>query len=308
MNNRYIAIIRLFLFGIFIVIGSSEMIGQTPKDTSSIWRVEMKDGNVFIGKILTENSKAISLKTEYLGTLALRKKDIEFREKHDERKMLDGKVWRENKVYGKYILSPTGFLHEKGKGYYENKYVFINHINVATSDRSSIGVGLVPGFLIDGSSTPVWLTAQFQLPSKNKNLHISVGGFIASFLFDEYTGNIGIVNAVGTYGNKNINFSTGIGYGSFDGEWMRGPSFSFSGSIRVARRTYLFSENILNHVQGYRTERGQFYMFVIGGRTIWRKISLDYGLLAIKDTEMIMYYNDQNLGALPYLGIVVPFN
>jgi len=307
MNKHYITIIRFFL-GVLLLLGSSEIKAQLTKDTSSVWRVEMKDGNVFIGKILHKNSKAISLETEYLGVLALKKKDIDYYEKNDEKKMVNGKVWRDNSVYGKYILTPTGFMHEKNKGYYENKYVFINHVNIAVSDRVSFGIGLVPGFLLDGASTPVWLTAQFQLPSKNDNFKISVGGFAASFLFDEYTGNIGIVNTVATYGNKNINMSAGIGHGRFDGEWMRAPSLSFSGSIRLSRRTYLFSENILNHVQSYDTNRGQFYLFVIGARTIWRKISLDYGLLTIKDTDRIMFYNNDRIGAIPYLGMIVPLN
>lgn len=296
-----------FIFCFLLLVLNTQVQAQTMTDSTEIWKVEMTDGNVFIGEIVNKNATTIELKTEYLGTLTLQKKNIEFKGVFKEERMVNGEIWRENAIYGKYMLSPTGMLQDKGKGYYENKFVFVNHLNIAVSNNASIGVGLVPAFLFDGASTPVWLTAQFRIKTINENLHICAGGFFTTFLFDEYTGNIGIANVAATYGNRDISFTAGAGHGVFEGDWLRAPTLTFSGSIRVSRRTYIFVENIFVHVESYRESKEQLYISSIGTRTMWRRISLDFGLVGMKDTDRIFFYNDSNFGVVPYLGIVVPF-
>lgn len=281
---------------------------QVYRDTVTVWKITMKDGNIIYGQIMTKTNKQLFVKTQNIGTLALKRKDIDYREIHEDETVEGTADWPRNSLYSRYLLSPSGMLQHKGKGFYENKYVFINHFNVALSDGFSLGVGTMPLFLFDGAETPLWIVPKFKIPTKNKKLFFSTGLFFGTTLFDQYDeGSTFIGFLSGTYGTKNVNFSVSIGYGSTFRERMRAPSISYSGSVRVSKKTYLFLDNIFIPIRQYNDQKESLLMFTVGARTIWRKIALDFGLLAIRDYGEVFFYDEDNFGAVPYLGIVVPF-
>ena len=300
----------LFLFLLFIFIFAIQVDAQESKDTT-IWQIETKEGEIFRGVILSQSRKKLALKTESQEEIELKKKDIYFKEVYDPKRLIDGELWSENRLNNRNLLVPTGMLQTKGKGYYENKYLAVNHLNLAFTDGFSLGLGIIPAFIVNSYNpeTPVWIVPKFRIPVKNKNFHLSTGIFISTTIFrdDYYPDDDGakIAYIMGTYGNKNMSLSLGLGYGTFgfDG-WLNTPAFSFSNTIRVGKRSYLFIESIFMNSFNRKYDYELQMLYLVGGRSLWKKISLDFGVLgpgALED------YSDSGFIVWPYAGLVFPF-
>jgi len=290
---------------------SKPLMAQLSQDTTTVWVIEMKDGNKLFGRIMKKELKTIFFRTENIGTLAITRKDIKSRRIYEPE--IDGESsiggWRRNKMYGRYLFTPTGMMQQKGEHYYENKYIFVNHMNLVLSDGFSLGLGMMPLFLFDNSNTPVWVIPKFRIPIKGKKFHLSTGIFVGTTLFNEYDdGNIFIPFLAATYGDRNINFSVSVGYGSAFDERMRAPTIAYSGTVRLSNRAYAFIENIVITGNTYESDSKKLLLFTMGLRTIWQKVSLDFGVINVKDPGEFIFYNETDYGIAPYLGLLIPFH
>jgi hypothetical protein len=300
-------ILSLFLFFLALLL-TFPVQAQVENDSTALWLVKTKDGNIYVGTILDFDKNEIQLKTESLGVLILKNKDIKFKRVYDASEFIDGELIPTDNLASRNFLTPSGILQPARQGYYENKYIFINHFNLALSDGFSLGLGTMPLFLLDETSTPIWIVPKIRIKTRNKRLNICTGLFWSRFVFDRYgeDDKTWIAFGMGTYGTQNISFSAGIGYGYFGYEWMQAPVFSFSGKVKVRKRSYLFVESILiNTINQESYYGGIDGLYTFGARTAWRSIVLDYGFLV--PTGADIGDGRDNLIALPYLGLVIPF-
>jgi hypothetical protein len=72
MKNRKILILAI-LMGL-ILPGVTR--GQAPLDSSALFQIETTDGNEYTGNIITRDSINLVIRTEKLGTLTIKTKDI----------------------------------------------------------------------------------------------------------------------------------------------------------------------------------------------------------------------------------------
>ncbi|MFT5764326.1 MAG: hypothetical protein ACI8X3_001756 [Saprospiraceae bacterium] len=303
--NRSALSFYLFFLALLFAISAQ---AQVEKDSTTVWQVKTKDGNTYVGTIIFRDNKITHLKTESLGMLVLRKKDIKFKIVYDANRLVDGEIIPIDKLASRNMLTPTGILQQEEQGYYENKYLFINHFNLALSDGFSLGLGMMPLFLFGESTTPIWIVPKIRIKTRNERLSISTGLFWSRFIFDSYgqDSKIWIAYGMGTYGTENISFSAGIGYGYFDYYWLKSPVFSFSGKVKVSKRSYLFVESILINTLNRESYYGGGIddLYTFGARTAWRNVILDYGLLV--PTGEDIGDGGVDLIAFPYLGLVIP--
>lgn len=279
---------------LFFLFCGQRTIAQTEIDSTKLYQVETIDGNKYIGKILDKNAETITLDTKQLGTITLQMSNIERLELIDSERLVEGRYWAKNLLSRRYFFGPNAFTLEKGEGYYQNTWILFNQVSLGVSKNVTIGVGLVPLFLFGGTATPVWITPKVAFKAADK-FHLGAGGLFGTVI-GESEGGFGIAYGIGTIGTSDINATLGLGYGVAGGEWADRPTISVSAMARVNRNTYLMTENYF-----LSSETETVSISFIGGRTVWERISLDYGLV-IPLSEI-----GDSFIAIPWLSLVIPF-
>jgi hypothetical protein len=259
-------------------------------------RIEMKDGNAFIGTIESESEREIVLQTERIGLITIKREDIKSMREIPPERIVGGEYWPVNPQSGRHFWSPTGYGLKQGEGYYQNLWVLFNQVSYGLSNNFSIGVGIMPLFLFGSEVTPIWITPKFSIPVAEEGFNLGGGAIIATVIGAD-SPFAGIAYGLATFGSSDRNLTIGLGWGFVEGDFARTPTLNVSGIFRTGRRGYLVTEN---YFIGGSDENVLILSF--GGRTLWNRFSLDYGLFR-------PIQRDLNGGfiAFPWLGFVVPF-
>ena len=294
------SIFKLIGFFFLSFVLTSELFAQDENNATEVYEIITNDGNKYYGTISSEDEKSLSIETTSLGILTIKKENIKSKTKIDSNKYLDGEYWGSNIQSSRYFWGPNAFSLKRGEGYYQNIGVIINQVSVGLTDNFTLGVGLVPTFLVGANVTPVWFTPKFSFPLKKDKVSLGVGALVLGVLGSNLDNAfVSITYGMATVGHQDANFSIGLGYGYAGGEWANAPTVSASGMLRISKRTYLMTEN---YFVGNSTEN--IVLSIIGGRTVWENISLDYGLL-VPISEILD--GEQGTIGLPWVGLVIPF-
>jgi len=283
-----------FLFIISSLLICYSSFGQVKQDTSSLYRIETLDGNEFIGKIISQDMENIIFKTESLGTITISKASVKRIDPVNKNQFKNGEYWFDNPQATRYFWQSNGYGLKKGEGYYQNVWILFNQFNYGITDNISIGAGLLPLFLLGGTSTPVWITPKVSLPIAKDKFNVGVGGLMGTVLGEDEAG-FGFAYGTGTVGDRNTNVSLGLGYGYASGEWAESPLVTLSAMIRTGQRGYILTENYY-----INTAEEDLLIFFVGGRRLIKAAGIDYGL-------MIPLITDGDFVAIPWLGLTIPF-
>jgi hypothetical protein len=285
---------KLIFIIFWIIVLSISQDGFAQVQDTTTYRVETKDGNEYIGKIVFDDREKIKLITKNLGEIFLNKNDIVKIEAIQLSQIKDGVLWFNNPQASRYFWMPNGYGIKKGEGYYQNVWIFVNQFTVAPSDHFSVGLGIVPLFLFGGTSTPLWVTGKFSIPVTPEKFNLGVGILSGTVIGEEGTG-FGLAYGLTTFGSRDQNLSIGLGYGYSGGEWANTPTISVSGMVRTSNRGYFLTEN-------YYIDTGEESLILIslGGRRIVKKTGIDFGLFIPFKSGM------ETFVAIPWLGITVP--
>ena len=290
---------NLFLFSFFLsCLFFSPLQAQyveednTKVELNTFAKVECLDGSVYEGLLIEQASQHLLLRDTT--------KDQEIRISMDSVKevkylRLDGSLdynYNYNLQASRYFFGPNAFSIKRGEGYYQNNWVLLNQVSVGMTDNFTVGLATVPLFFFDLSApTPLALTPKFSIPIKSGKLQVAVGGIYGTVLGVDYNNIFGVTYGALTVGNRNANINLSVGFGMLDREWFSTPTISLSAMKRVSHKFYLITENY------YISE---LLISSLGGRTVWKEVSLDYGL-AFLSPEFGEFY------PIPWLGVTVPF-
>ena len=287
---KNITIVLFFLIP-FIAITVNPSVAFSQSD--DFYRIETRDGNVFVGQIISEDENEVVLRSESIGTVTIQRSNIRSITRIDQNRIRDGVYWHSNPQATRYFFAPNAIGLEKGKGYYQNTWVLFNNVNYGVSDNFSVGGGIVPLFLFGSSSTPVWILPKVSFPVAKDKFYLGAGAMIGGVIGSD-PDPLGILYGVGTLGNRDRNLSVAIGYGYAGDEVSSTPLINVSGMIRVSRRVYLLSENY------FIPEAGVTGIGSIGARWTSENFAVDFGLFSPLDDA------DGFIG-LPWLGVTIPF-
>ncbi|MEI7421717.1 MAG: hypothetical protein WCK18_06470 [Prolixibacteraceae bacterium] len=284
--------IRLGLSILLLITALSNSAQQ--KSEPKKFGIETKNGNNYVGKIISSDSVKVVFKSDQLGEITLNQADIKkiislgaITENGDQNNSANLQATR-------YFFSPNGYGLKKGEGYYQNIWVMFNSFAIGLTDYFSVGGGTVPLFLFDGTPTPVWVTAKFSIPVSKDKFNLAAGVLAGSVLGESGTG-FGIFYGIATLGSRDANLSLGVGYAFAGGEISNSPMLNLNGMLRVSPRFYLLSENYL-----FPTSSKSTLLLSFGARSLIRNVGLDYGLF-------IPFVPESALIAGPWLGITIPF-
>ena len=265
------------------------------QEPESLWMVETLDGNEFTGTIVSEDSTGIVLKTAVYGELSIETRYIKRRKEIRSDRFVDGQYWFGNPHATRYFFGPNVYGLNKREGYYQNTWILLNQVNYGISRHLSLGGGIMPLFLMAGSPTPFWLTPKLSVPVVRDKFNLGAGMLFAHVLGDGSS--FGIAYGASTFGSRESNLTLGAGWGfsGYDSEWDWSDrvTLMLSGMTRVGRKTYLLSEN-------YYMSLGTGYSFgvlMLGGRSVQKRLAVDYGLVIPLGTDMGEFL------AIPWLSI-----
>jgi len=286
------------LFFLFIIGISMPSTSFAQSGDDEMWKIETKDGNRYLGEITKRTKEVIVIKTKNLGEVTINKDDIESMDKVDPDRIIGDDYWGAYTHTARYFWAPNAFNLKKGEGYYQNSWIFLNQVSYGLTDNFSIGAGMVPLFLFNGTPSPFWITPKVSFPIVEDKFSLGGGALIATVLGGDLdNGFAGIAYGVGTIGNPDANLTIGLGYGFAGGDWANSPTISLSGMIRINQKTYFMSENYFIGTAG-----SSGLLSFIGARTAWENVSLDYGLLTPFSS-----LDDGVFIAIPWLSLAVPF-
>jgi hypothetical protein len=270
------------------------MMAQPQTDSTALTRVEMNDGNEFIGHIVSQDTSILILQTDKLGNLTFNKKDIvKITPIHTEN-IKKGEYWFENPQSARYLWSPNGYGLKKGEGYYQNIWVLFNQVSYGVTNYFSVGAGILPVFLFGGGATPVWITPKFSIPVVKDKFNVGAGALVGTVLGESGTG-FGLLYGLTTAGSRDMNISIGVGYGVSGSGWAKSPLISLSALARTGARGYLITENYYINLDGET-----LVLISAGFRWVIKKAGLDFGLVMPVAADLTFF-------AVPWLGITIPF-
>lgn len=287
--------ICLFLIGAFIgslLVLVSGLQAQETTD-SVLVKIETMDGNEFVGTILEENDSLIRLNAIEFGELTLRRNFIKDIRVLERPKIVGDRLWLPQPQSARYFWAPNGYGLKRGEVYYQNVWVFYNQFSAGVTDYFSLGGGMMPLFLLGGAPTPVWIVPKFSIPVVEDRFNVGIGSLVGVILGTDNPA-FGILYGTGTLGSQDKNVSFGVGYGFADEQWTRAPLFNISAMIRTGPRGYFLTENYL-----LPTGDSNTLLLSAGGRTIFKKAGLDFGLFLPLNDEIGEFI------AFPWLGITI---
>jgi hypothetical protein len=287
----------LFCIVLFWVFTTIHVIAQETaiQDTALIYRIEMQDGNEFIGHIKTDTLNQIILETTNLGQLSINKEQIKRITTVEPGRIIRGKIWLDNPQAARYFWAPNGYGLKQGEGYYQNIWVLFNQASYGVSNHFSVGVGVVPMFLLNSRENPIWITPKFSIPVIDNKLNVGIGTIFAT-VTNVNQSSAGLLYGTVTYGTRDKNISLGMAYGYTMEDMAHIPLINLSGMARLRQRLYFVSENYIV------IANGEVAGFISAGfRSITKKVALDYGLF------MPYASGIETIVAVPWIGISVPF-
>lgn len=287
--------LKKYLCLLFFVIGISLSSSAQNNQDSIKSQIETVDGNEYIGIILEETSETIRIKTDKLGELSIPRSEIKRITQLGIIKSVGGAYWLDNPQATRYFWAPNGYNLKSGEGYFQNVWVLFNQAVYGFTDHFSGGVGVMPLFLFGGTATPAWLMAKFSVPVIENKFNLGAGALVGTVVGEENTG-FGILYGISTFGSKDKNLNIGLGWGFAGGEMARNPTVNISGMIRTGAKGYFITENYF-----IGTPETFVLITMLGGRSIIRRVGLDYGIVIPISPEM------DGFVAAPWLGFTIPF-
>ena len=305
MQQKILKITIVFLCLANLTISISAQTKPEKKPKVQQVRVEMTDGNFINGKLIARRGDTVVLESATLGTLNLDIKNIKNVDALAAQSFKNGKYWFDNIHAPHGYLAPTGFNFRKGEGYYSNVFLFFSQVGYGFTDNFSVsgGTELVTllGEAFDGGGN--W-PAFFYLNPKysfkaDKNITVGAGMFLffsrEDFGLGNDTNTIPFPYAVATFGNRDNNFSLGLGAGLSKG--TTGKVVTLSAQGRLTRGISLMSENYF---------LGDLNVGTTGFRFMNTGIAFNVGLIYAFDSSG-NGFDGEAFAPVPFLGLSIPF-
>lgn len=210
---------------------------QPSAEDSSRVRIEMNDGSVFVGTILSEDDTVIRFRTDGGIKLNLARADvlvIQPLEAGRSRQRPD------DPNPTRLFFSPTGRSLKAGEGYLAVYEIFFPFVGFGVGNVATLagGISLVPGV-----STQLFYAAPKLTFYQANRVDLAVGVLVGGVPGESGYG--GILYGVGTYGTAETALTGGVGFGFVQEDIASEPVLLIGLEHRLGDHTKLISENFI---------------------------------------------------------------
>jgi len=250
---------------------------------AEILEIELKDGSVLIGKIVSEESDFIIFETGSGIKSQIPKAEI-IKQRVITDKLIEGKIWDSDPNKTRLFFAPTGRALDKGEGYFAIYELFFPFIAVGITDNFTLSGGMS---LFPGADEQLLYIAPKYTFLKGKNVNLSAG--VLYMRLPEVSDGAGIAYGVGTFGTSDKAFTFGAGLAFAGDEIADKPVLTFGGEYRTAQFLKLLSENWVIPGEGA--------LFSFGLRFFGKKLAGDFGFMIPTEEDVF----------IPWLGFAYNF-
>ncbi len=286
---------------------------KEPKKTEAKQvHVDLVDGNSIDGQLIERRGDTVVIESAALGVLNVHIKNIKNIGSVSTENLKNGKSWFENIHAPHGYFAPTAFNFRKGEGYYGNIFLFFSQVGYGFTDHFSIsgGTEMISIFLDDGGDGLgpqfFYLNPKFSY-QVDKSVTLGAGALLFFINDGGDFDKVPIPYGIATLGNRNNNFSVGLGVPIIRDNTNRTPIFILSGQARVSRGVSLMSENYIIREAGFGTSGVGTSGFRFMSKSIAFNIGLMYALSNSGDDFLDIGGGNGPFAPFPFLGLSVPF-
>jgi hypothetical protein len=236
----------------------------------SLYEIRLTDGSSLIGRVVADDGEELVVETAAGARITLRRAQIRSMRLVRGR-MVDGEMWLEDPHATRLFFGPTARAVPQGEGYFGVYELFFPFVTYGVTDRLTIsgGTPVVPGAIGEA------FYVSPKLEVMRTPMASAAVGVLAFFATRELDGTVGLLYAVGTFGEPDRALTVGatVPFIATRGttEIGREPALMLGGEARMTRRTKFISENYFAPSAGYGLVSG-------GVRFFGERLSADFGL------------------------------
>ncbi len=318
---KIIIIISLIL--LFSFLGVTKLFAQENNDSknvnstidsSKIVVVTLLDGNKIKGFIEKENLEEISIKTDYVGSITLKRINIVSIVNYYENKDVPAAYNNKNpnnleilkfggsasnnkkgnyvtyKARHKYYINNNYIGLKKNELVYQNIWLLYNDWDYGINDNFSAG----GGFVFLGSLTTINLHLRSQMELK-ENLKLGAAYTVFIIPNNSSYATFGITSAGFTIGNQSKNITLSFGQGNIkSSDSKTNVSNTFNNFVYALSGSYKISESTSIITDNFFMEKSDMKFYSLGFRFYNKKTVLDIGYMG--NTYMADEYSYDNSG------------
>ena len=260
--------------------------------------VRLKDGSLLVGLLVARTSDSVSIVTT-AGRMTLTRSEVTEIRVINPADLHDGSYWPPDPHDSRLFFGPTGRTLAKGSGYFSDLYLFLVNGAVGVTDRITLGAGM--SFLPSANfftNNAYYVTPKVALV-RGETFNVAVGALIGFVPHSDShaNGGAGIYYLVATNGRPDASITYGVGYSYFDSSVSGDATLMLGGTLRVARRISLMTENYIFTGPG-----GAYWAPIYGVRFIGDRLSADLGLVNFTGRNTVPF-----TPGLPWLGFAIKF-
>ena len=230
---------------LLICVTSTNGLGQDTLSEASNDKiiVALEDGSIIYGFFVERSSTHLTVRSTSLDIVTIpidQILDINYLNslnKYDE----EGDTY----LSTRYFVMPSSFSLKKGQSYYENILIFINTVGYGITDRLSISASTELFSVLFGSQFPlIFMNVKYSIPVVENKVAFGLNVSFLSIPADDFS-SFTFMTGTATFGNRNNNFTIGIG-GGFqleNGITDEVTPLTFSYMGRLSRKLSFVTEN-----------------------------------------------------------------
>jgi hypothetical protein len=252
-------VIKYFLMMMFIASIASVSYGQVEEDSvrkvdNKIYIVETSDGNIFMGTIISQDSKEVLILTKDRGEISIPKYQVKSIKELEEGQLNAKGEYIPSEVFStRYFITTNGLPLEKGENYILwNLFGPEFHWGVA----KNFGLGIMTSW----GGVPIIGTAKYSIKLGEKSsFGIGLLAGTGSWILPRFGGVLPF--GALTIGDRraNLNISGGYGYVNFDGDGGGTALMSVAGMVKVGKKISVVFDSFIVPGIGYKTVQQYVY-------------------------------------------------
>jgi len=281
------------VFGyIILMLGFIVSYSQEYDSTKTVL-ITLKDETEIIGRIISRDSVNTTAKS-LSGIISVIPNSQIVEINKLKGRVIGNEYYKPDPADNRLLALPTGRNLKSGEVQFNAVELIFPHLIIGLTDYMSIGLGGLP-FVAGGGGTFIYYASAKVTPLNTNNAALSAGGAIVGATASN--GLVGVMYAVGTFGNYHHSITFGPFFAFSNDEVFNRPAFLIGGNSRISKSASLISENVI--LFGNDTEN--FIMFPsIGIRFSGEKLAADFGTYAVIEKNNFFY-------PIPWIGLSFKF-
>ncbi|HRD53924.1 MAG TPA: hypothetical protein PKY96_14895 [Flavobacteriales bacterium] len=277
------ALLLVFLRLALGAICQSVPVDQLAPDSTTIYRFELHEGALVIGRIVAADRDTVHVASGSFGRHALARSSIARATLYEEGSNRFGRKWFDAPVPSRNLIGATAIPMKPREFRFTNTYLLFNSLSAGVTKNITASAGFeTTSLLSDSSAGGIYFGSVKYGRQMGDGIHVAAQGQVLSVPFGGwvYSGsqrlNLGFLGGLVTLGDANRQLTLGLSWSVLDFRWLtRYPMITLAGQWRFGKRMGVVSENWLLPIPGSRSP----YLISYALRVMGTRICADFGFL-----------------------------